>query len=153
MAGRPVTVGIRREPGCEDIPLPRYMTPDAAGLDVAAAVDEPLTLAPGEVGLVPAGFRIALPPGYEAQLRPRSGLALRFGVTLLNAPGTIDPDYRGPVQLILINHGGQPFTIHRGDRVAQLVVAPVARAALEERVSLDPTERGEGGFGHSGCQS
>jgi len=153
LAALTVTVGISREPGCDDLPLPRYMTPDAAGMDIAAAVDEPLTIAPGAVALVPAGFRLSLPAGYEGQLRPRSGLALRAGVTLLNAPGTIDPDYRGPVQLIMINHGRRPFTIRRGDRVAQLIVGPVARAALEERVTLDTTERGGGGFGHSGCQS
>ncbi|MCL5677041.1 MAG: dUTP diphosphatase, partial [Firmicutes bacterium] len=113
-------------------------------------ISMPLTLAPGERALVPTGIRIAIPTGYEAQVRPRSGLALRWGVTLLNSPGTIDADYRGEVQVILVNLGKEPFTLHRGDRVAQLVFAPVARAELAEVTELDETERGEGGFGHTG---
>jgi len=123
------------------------MSLDAAGADVYAAVRETLTLLPGARALVPAGFCLAIPPGYEVQVRPRSGLALRFGVTLLNSPGTIDADYRGPVGVILANLGHDPFSIARGDRIAQLVLAPVARAAFDESAELDATVRGAGGFG------
>jgi len=135
-----------------DLPLPRYETDGAAGMDLRAAIpeDEPLTLAPGARALVPAGIRIALPPGYEAQVRPRSGLALKHGVTCLNAPGTIDADYRGEIGVILINHGSEPFTVTRGMRIAQLVIAPVTRVTWEETETLDGTARGEGGFGSSG---
>jgi dUTP pyrophosphatase len=119
-------------------------------VDLAAAVAEPLVVAPGGRALVPTGLRIAVPPGYEAQIRPRSGLALRNGITLPNSPGTIDSDYRGEVQIILLNAGDEPFTVERGDRIAQLVVAPVARVAFEETAGLDDTERGDGGFGHTG---
>ncbi len=132
-----------------DIPLPRAMTPLAAGVDLAAAVQESVILAPGERRAVPTGFAIALPPGYEGQVRPRSGLALKDGITVANAPGTIDADYRGEVQVILINLGEAPVTIRRGDRVAQLVVAPVARPVWEEVEALPESERGDGGFGHT----
>jgi dUTP pyrophosphatase len=132
-----------------DIPLPRAMTPLAAGMDLAAAVNESLDLAPGERRAVPTGFAIALPPGYEGEVRPRSGLALRDGLTVANAPGTIDADYRGEVQVILINLGEKPITIRRGDRVAQLVVAPVVRPVWEEVETLPDSERGDGGFGHT----
>lgn len=145
-----VTIQVVREPNCDDIPLPSYETEHAAGMDLRAAVDEPLTLAPGMRALVPTGIRIALPPGYEAQVRPRSGLAWRHGISMVNAPGTIDADYRGQVSVILINHGQQPFVIRRGDRIAQMVVAPVTRVAWEAVPNLDATARGEGGFGHTG---
>lgn len=133
-----------------DLPLPAYRTGGAAGMDLLAAVAAPLELAPGERRLVPTGIALALPDGYEAQVRPRSGLALEHGVTVLNAPGTIDADYRGEVGVLLVNHGLQPFRVARGDRIAQLVVAPVARADWCEAASLAPTPRGPGGFGSTG---
>ena len=143
---------IRREAGADDLPLPNYATAGAAGMDVCAAVsaDSAVTLLPGQRALIPAGFRMALPTGYEAQIRPRSGLALRHGIGMVNAPGTIDSDYRGPVGVLLINFGEAPFTISRGDRIAQMVIAPVARAVWVETEALDETERGEGGFGSTG---
>jgi dUTP pyrophosphatase len=136
--------------GAEDLPLPSYATPGAAGLDLRAAVTARVIVAPGERALVPTGLRIAVPPGHEAQVRPRSGLALRHGIVLPNAPGTIDTDYRGEVQVILWNAGPQPFAIERGDRIAQLVIAPVVRVELEEG-DLDDTTRGAGGFGSTGA--
>ncbi|MGQ9657030.1 MAG: dUTP diphosphatase [Fimbriimonadales bacterium] len=145
-----VRVAILQEPDATDLPLPRYQTEGSAGVDLYAAVREPLTLPPGARACVPTGIRIALPPGYEAQVRPRSGLALRHGIGVVNAPGTIDSDYRGEVQVILINWGHEPFTIQRGDRIAQLVVAPVTRIAWEPVAELPPSARGEGGFGHTG---
>ena len=141
---------IARLPHAQGLPLPAYATAGSAGVDLAAAVDAPLTLAPGARALVPTGFAIALPAGAEAQIRPRSGLALRHGITCLNAPGTIDADYRGELGVILINHGSEPFTVTRGMRVAQLVVAAVARVAWDEAASLDATSRGAGGFGSTG---
>lgn len=137
-------IGNRGEP----LPLPAYATEGSAGMDLRADIS--LLLAPGDRALVPTGLAIAVPPGYEAQVRPRSGLALKHGVTCVNSPGTIDSDYRGEVGAILVNLGREPFAIARGDRVAQLVVAAVARAELLEGVSLPPTGRGEGGFGHTG---
>jgi dUTP pyrophosphatase len=148
-----VPVTICREPGCEDIPLPAYETQDAAGMDLRAAITEEVTLAPGERRLISTGLRMVLPPGYEAQVRPRSGLAVRHGIGLVNSPGTVDADYRGVVQVPVINLGQEPFTIRRGDRIAQMVVAPVTRAAWVEvsgAESLPATARGEGGFGHTG---
>lgn len=145
-----VTVSIAREPGTEDLPLPAYETLHAAGMDLRASVTETVTIAPGERMLVPTGIRIALPPGYEAQIRPRSGLAIKHGVTMLNSPGTIDSDYRGEIRVIVINHGNTPFMIARGDRIAQMVIAPVTRAAWQELPGLDETVRGDGGFGHTG---
>jgi dUTP diphosphatase len=130
--------------------LPRYQTEDAAGLDLRAALESPLRLAPGAHDLIPTGLSLAIPRGYEGQVRPRSGLAARHGVTVLNSPGTIDADYRGEVKVILINHGSEPFTVERGDRIAQLVLAQVAQLPLETVESLDSTERGAGGFGHTG---
>jgi len=127
------------------------MTAGAAGADVCAAVAEPLVLAPGERALVPTGFALDVPSGYEVQVRPRSGLAHRFGVTILNAPGTIDSDYRGPVGVVLVNLGSEPFTIRRGDRIAQLIVAPVVHADFRESVALGETTRGAGGFGSTGA--
>ncbi|MBW7863194.1 MAG: dUTP diphosphatase [Candidatus Hydrogenedens sp.] len=145
-----VVVGVSREPGTEDLPLPEYATEHASGMDLRAAVPGVVILPPGGRLLVPTGLRIAVPPGYEAQVRPRSGLALRHGVSMPNTPGTIDADYRGELAVILINHGDAPFTIRRGDRIAQLVVAPVARAEWRLADSLDETTRGGGGFGHTG---
>lgn len=133
-----------------DIPLPRYMSPHAAGMDLCAAIDEPAWLAPGARMLVPTGIAVALPPGYEAQVRPRSGLALRHGITVLNAPGTIDADYRGEIGVVLINFGGAPFTIQPGDRIAQMVVARCERAEIEVVKNLPPSERGDGGYGSTG---
>ena len=146
-------VRVARLPGAEDLPLPARATPGAAGVDLAAAVDGELVLEPGARARVPTGLRVAIPPGYEGQVRPRSGLALRHGVTLPNAPGTIDSDYRGEVQVILHNGGDRAVVIRRGDRIAQLVIAPVASLEWEEVAELDATERGEGGFGHTGTGS
>lgn len=134
----------------EGLPLPEYETPAAAGLDLRAAVNEPVTLAPGGRAAIPTGLKVELPAGYEAQIRPRSGLALRHGISLVNAPGTIDADYRGEVCAILINLGEEPFTVRRGDRIAQMVVAPVTRIAWERVEAVDVTARGAGGFGHTG---
>ena len=146
----PIEVPLQRLPHGAGLPLPSYATVDAAGLDLLAAVAEPIELAPGARRLVPTGISIALPPGYEAQLRPRSGLALKHGVTLLNSPGTIDADYRGEVGVILINLGEAPFRLQRGDRIAQLVIAPVARLAWRESETLPESTRGAGGFGSTG---
>lgn len=145
-------VSIRRLPNAEGLPLPAYASDGAAGLDLYAALPpgQKLVLEPGARDLIPTGVEIALPAGFEAQVRPRSGLAVEHGVTVLNAPGTIDSDYRGEVKALLINHGGQPFEITRGMRIAQLVVAPVAHATLIEREELDETARGAGGFGSTG---
>lgn len=145
-----VQVAIARLPHAEGLDLPSRATAGAAGYDVAAAVDEPLDIAPGDRAIVPTGFAIALPLGYEGQLRPRSGLAARNGVTVLNAPGTIDADYRGEVKVILINHGREAFTVDRGMRIAQMVIAPVVGADMVEVPSLDETQRGSGGFGSTG---
>jgi dUTP pyrophosphatase len=148
----PIRVAIRREPEAADLPLPAYATAGAAGMDLCAALpaEAPVTLLPGERALITTGLRIALPPGYEAQVRPRSGLAIRHGIGMANAPGTIDADYRGVLQVILINWGEEPFTVRRGDRIAQLVVAPVTRAHWEEAETLAETQRGDGGFGSTG---
>lgn len=136
------------------VDLPHYKTSGSAGLDLQAAITEPMTLAVGERRLVPAGFAMALPRGYEAQVRPRSGLALKDGVTVLNSPGTIDSDYRGPVGVILVNLGNAPYTIQPLDRIAQMVIAPVTQAVLEfTQEALDETERGSGGFGSTGVSS
>jgi dUTP pyrophosphatase len=145
-----IAVAIRRLPHAEGLPLPAYETAGAAGMDLRAA--EAMTLKPGARGLMPTGLSIALPQGYEAQVRPRSGLAVKHGVTVLNAPGTIDCDYRGEIKVPLINHGEQDFVIARGDRIAQLVVAPVTQIAWQETHQLDDTARGAGGFGSSGRQ-
>jgi dUTP pyrophosphatase len=148
----PVEVKIMRLPHGQDLPLPSYQSEHAAGLDLSAAVpaDAAVTLAPGARALVPTGIAIALPLGHEAQVRPRSGLAARHGVTVLNAPGTIDADYRGEVQVLLINLGSEAVAITRGMRIAQLVIAPVSHAALREAPSLDETHRGTSGFGSTG---
>ena len=141
---------IKKMPGCDDIPLPRYMTPHAAGMDICAAVTKEVVLQPGSRALIPTGICIALPPGYEAQIRPRSGLAVKHGIGLLNAPGTIDADYRGEIKLIVINLGDEPFTIHRNDRIAQMVIHQVAVAEVVLTEDLPPTMRNQGGFGHTG---
>ncbi len=141
---------VRRLPHGAGLPSPRAASPGSAGLDLPAAVEAPLSLAPGERALVPTGFSIELPDGCEGQVRPRSGLAVRHGVTLLNSPGTVDSDYRGEVAVVLINHGDRPFEIRRGDRIAQLVVASVVEVEVEEVEALSPTERGAGGFGSTG---
>lgn len=145
-----VTVKIKRLPNAEGLELPRYETSLAAGCDVRAAVDAVLTLSPGERHMVPTGLAIALPPGWEAQMRPRSGLAAKHGIACVNAPGTIDADYRGELRVILINHGHEDFTINRGDRIGQMVFAPVYQALFVEVDELDDTERGAGGFGSTG---
>lgn len=133
-----------------DIPLPTYMTSGASGMDLAAAVDAPVTLAPGDTALLPTGFAMALPQGYEAQVRPRSGLAIQHGIGLINAPGTIDADYRGEIKIALINLGKKEFTVHRGDRIAQMVIQRVCRPGLALVDSIDETDRSAGGFGHTG---
>jgi len=145
-----IELQVRRKAGCEDVPLPRYMSEGASGMDLHAAVEEGVVIAPGEIRLIPTGLYLAVPPGYEAQVRPRSGLALKHGIIVVNAPGTIDSDYRGEVGVILGNIGREPFVVRRGMRVAQLVVQPVARAQVRVLPSLDETARGEGGFGHTG---
>ena len=147
-----VTVAVVRLPHAADLPLPNYASEGAAGLDLLAAIgeEEKITLQPGKWGLVQTGLKLQLPDGYEAQVRPRSGLALKHGVTVLNAPGTIDADFRGEVGVVLVNHGGVPFEITRGMRIAQLVVAPVTRVILAEAESLTDTTRGAGGYGSTG---
>lgn len=145
-----ISIAVCHVPGAEDLPLPQYATDGAAGMDLYAAVNTPLTLAPGERALTPTGLCIALPRGYEAQIRPRSGLALKHGVSMVNTPGTIDSDYRGEIGILLINHGAEPFTVRRGDRIAQMVVAPVTRAAWQPVKVLPDSVRGAGGFGHTG---
>jgi len=147
---RTVSVKIARREGCEDLPLPRYASHGASGMDVFAAAEGPLSVGPGETVLVPTGLFVAIPEGFEIQVRPRSGLAARNGITVTNSPGTIDSDYRGEVKIILTNLGREPFVIKRGDRIAQLVVAESIRAEWEEVNSLDDTVRGAGGFGHTG---
>lgn len=153
MTARNLQVAVKRLPHAEGLALPAYATPDSAGLDLQAAISEPVTLQPGERRLVPTGLAIAVPPGFEAQIRPRSGLALKHGVTVLNAPGTVDADYRGEVGVVLINHGDQPFTIHRGERIAQMIVAAYARVAWNEMAELPQTQRGAGGFGSTGSHA
>jgi dUTP pyrophosphatase len=150
MANEPVVVPVQRLEHGTDLPLPEYASAQAAGVDLRAAVDEPLELTPGARALVPTGLALALPAGYEGQVRPRSGLAAKHGVTVLNTPGTIDADYRGEVKVILINLGEEAFTMERGERIAQLVVAPVAHARFEAVADLEATERGAGGFGSTG---
>jgi dUTP pyrophosphatase len=145
-----VAVAILRLPHAHDLPLPRYETEHAAGLDLMACLPADITILPGKRALIPTGFAIALPPDREAQVRPRSGLAARHGVTVLNAPGTIDADYRGEIAVILVNHGDTAFTIERGMRIAQLVVAPVSRVHWVEAHELDDSARGSGGFGSTG---
>ena len=147
---RPITVKIKRLPHGADLPMPVRMTEHAAGFDVHAAIDGPAVIQPGEIKLISCGFAMAIPHGYEAQMRPRSGLASKHGVTMINTPGTIDSDYRGEVFVPLINLGKQAFTIERGTRIAQMLVLPVPKVELVEVEDLDETKRGTGGFGHTG---
>jgi len=148
----PVPIGLVRLAHGVGLPLPRQQTPGAAGLDLAAALlpDDVVEIAPGAFAMIPTGLTIALPEGYEAQIRPRSGLSARHGITVLNAPGTVDADYRGEIKVLLINHGTAPFAVRRGERIAQMVVAPVSRVIFEERETLDATERGTDGHGSTG---
>lgn len=146
-------VAVNRLPHGADLPLPKYETLQSAGLDLVAAVDDALGILPGARAMIPTGLAISLPEGYEAQVRPRSGLAAKNGVTVLNSPGTIDADYRGEIKVILINHGSEPFSISRGMRIAQMVVAPVTRLVWKEVDDLDETQRGRGGFGSTGTES
>lgn len=148
----PVRIEIRQLPHADGLPLTAYQSAHAAGLDLVAAVPEnaPLVLPPGQYALVPTGLSIALPAGFEAQVRPRSGLAAKHGVTVLNAPGTVDADYRGEIGVLLINHGGEPFTVRRGERIAQMVIGSVVRAELVVVSALSQTDRGSGGFGSTG---
>ncbi len=150
MTSGSVTVAVLRLPHGDDLPLPRYATPGAAGLDLVAALPTAIVLAPRERALVPTGIAIALPSEFEAQIRPRSGLALKAGVTVLNSPGTIDSDYRGEIGVILVNLGTDSYTVRRGDRIAQLVISPFARAAWAASDRLPPSDRATGGFGSSG---
>jgi dUTP pyrophosphatase len=143
-------IRVRRLPHAEGLPLPAYASSGAAGMDLIAAVSEPVVVAPGGRALIPTGLMIALPAGFELQVRPRSGLALRHGIMLANTPGTIDEDYRGEVQVILLNTGGAPFTVRRGERIAQAVLAPVSKAIWCEVAELDDTSRSAGGFGSTG---
>ncbi len=144
------TVAVVRLPAAEGLPLPAYMSAGAAGADVVAAISADLVLAPGGRALVPTGLALEVPAGYEVQVRPRSGLAHRHGVTLLNTPGTVDSDYRGELRVLLVNLGPDPFVVRRGERIAQLVVAPVVRAAFREAAALSASDRGPGGFGSTG---
>ncbi len=148
--GQVVSVRFRKLPEASDLPVPRRASEHAAGFDLHARVDDRVELSPGERKLVPTGIAVALPPGYEAQVRPRSGLALKHGLALVNSPGTIDADYRGEIGVIAINLGHEPFVIHRGDRIAQLVVGPVPEITFDEVSELSETDRGAGGFGHTG---
>jgi dUTP pyrophosphatase len=148
-----LTVAVKRLAHGADLPLPDYATADSAGLDLLAAIGDPVTLEPGQRALIPSGLAIALPAGYEAQIRPRSGLAYKNGVTVLNSPGTIDADYRGEVGVILINHGAEPFVIDRGMRIAQMVIASVVQLNWDEVAELPETVRGEGGFGSTGVKT
>lgn len=145
-----VSVPIKRMPGCEDIALPAYESIGAAGMDVRAAVKSIIRIEPGGRALIPCGFAVAVPPGYEAQLRPRSGIATQFGITLVNSPGTVDSDYRGEVAVALINLGTEAFEVTRGLRIAQMVIAPVQTVEWNEVQDLEPTARDSGGFGHTG---
>lgn len=145
-----IKVEIAHIAGSEDMPLPKYMTEHAGGMDLAAAVGEDMILKPEEIKLVPTGVQIAIPPGYEGQVRPRSGLALKHGISIVNSPGTIDADYRGEVGVILVNLGEKDFLIHRGDRIAQLIINKVSKADLVYVDKLDKTSRNAGGFGHTG---
>ncbi len=151
MAPRPTIEFQRLFPQRDgDIPLPRYMTPQAAGMDIHAALENPLTLDPGRIAMVPTGFAMALPRGFEAQIRPRSGLAVAHGIGLINSPGTIDADYRGEVKIAVINFGTAAYTIQRGERIAQMILARVYQAQIEVVPQLQPTLRNDGGFGHTG---
>ncbi|MFA5068796.1 MAG: dUTP diphosphatase [Candidatus Omnitrophota bacterium] len=145
-----VSIRVKKKQGCQDLPTPCYMSPGSSGMDVYADVDGEITINPGEIRLVSAGFYMSIPEGFDVQVRPRSGLALKHGLGIVNSPGTIDSDYRGLVGIILINYGKQPFVIKRADRIAQLVVQRVIRADMSVAEELDDTLRSHGGFGHTG---
>ena len=145
-----VKIGIKKKDGCEDLPLPKYATSGSSGMDICADVGEEVAILPGEIKLISSGIYLSIPQGYEAEIRPRSGLALKHGISLVNTPGTIDSDYRGLLSLIMINHGKDPFKIRRGDRIAQMVIKEVIRAEVEVKSELDETVRAAGGFGHTG---
>ncbi|MGC1402930.1 MAG: dUTP diphosphatase [Thermodesulfobacteriota bacterium] len=149
---KPLVLRIRRlnPERDQDLPFPEYMSPGASGLDLAAAIEGEIILAPGEIRLIPTGLALAIPPGFEGQVRPRSGLALKHGIGLINSPGTIDSDYRGEIGIAVINLGQKPFTLHRGDRLAQLVINKIYQAVIRLVDDLDQTDRADGGFGHSG---
>lgn len=145
-------IQFKKLPHAEDLPLPSYESEYAAGMDIRAALEEPITLKPGERKLIPSGLKMSMPQGYEAQMRPRSGLAYRNGITMLNTPGTIDADYRGELKMLAVNLGSESFTINHGDRIAQMVIAPVIQADVREVEVLTETERGDGGFGSTGVK-
>ena len=145
-----VRISLKRKEGCEDIPLPKYATPGSSGMDLCADVEGEVILLPGDIKLISSGIYLSIPEGYEAEIRPRSGLALKHGISLVNTPGTIDADYRGLLSIIMINHGKEPFRIRRGDRIAQMVIKEVIRAELDVKAELDETVRSGGGFGHTG---
>lgn len=145
-----VKIALKIKKGCEDIALPRYATPGSSGMDLCADVEGEITLMPGEIRLVSSGIYLGIPEGFEAEIRPRSGLAVKHGISLVNTPGTIDSDYRGLISLIMINHGDKPFQIRRGDRIAQMVIKEVIRAEIDLKPELDETARSSGGFGHTG---
>jgi len=145
-----VRISLKRKEGCEDIPLPRYATPGSSGMDLCADVEGEVVLLPGDIKLISSGIYLGIPEGYEAEIRPRSGLALKHGISLVNTPGTIDADYRGLLSIIMINHGKEPFRIKRGDRIAQMVIKEVIKAELDVKTELDETVRSGGGFGHTG---
>lgn len=147
-----IEIKVKRLKGSEDIPLPRYESDGASGMDIRANLKEPAILKPGEIVFIPTGLAVSIPLGYEGQIRPRSGLALKHGIGMVNSPGTIDSDYRGEIGIIMINWGSKPFVINRGDRIAQMVVCRVYRVDIKDVGNLDLTERGEGGFGHSGVE-
>jgi len=147
-----IPVKITRLKGNKDLPLPEYESEGSSGMDIRAAVKKPVLLKPGEIRLLPTGLSVSVPPGYEAQMRPRSGLALHHGIGMVNAPGTIDSDYRGEIGIIMINWGNESFMIRRGDRIAQMIISKVYRADLSEVDALDTTHRGQGGFGHTGVE-
>jgi dUTP pyrophosphatase len=145
-----ITIRVKQLDGGNNLPLPAYASEGASGLDIRAAVQEPVRLNPGEIKLIPTGLAMSIPPGFEAQIRPRSGLALRHGIGMVNSPGTIDSDYRGEIAIILINWGKIPYVIQNGDRIAQMIISRTYRVEIIEAEDLDGTERGTGGFGHSG---
>ncbi|MGQ9608244.1 MAG: dUTP diphosphatase [bacterium] len=145
-----IEIKIQRLIGNDDLPLPKYMTPGSSGMDLFAAVEKTVTIRPKDFDIIPLGIKIALPEGFEAQIRPRSGLAAKYGIGLLNSPGTIDSDYRGEIKVILFNFSNEPFVVNRGDRIAQMVISQVVKANLLEYDKLEDTERSDGGFGHTG---
>ncbi len=147
-----VKILLKKKEGSRDLPIPRYATPGSSGMDLVADVSGEVILKPGDIKLISAGIYISIPEGYEAQIRPRSGLALKHGISLVNTPGTIDSDYRGLINIIMINHGKEPFTIRRGDRIAQMVIKEIIKADIEVTESLDDTVRSHGGFGHTGSK-